>query len=405
MDCGASPQRRGPIPAEEIGISHPAGCAREGANSGKVSVVKRSRSSVRLGLVAIGAALAVFTGALVIAPAGADPISDKRAEAAQISAKLAQLEARVHEVDGQFEQANYELHQAQDRVAAAKVLAAQTAAEAEKRRQDLRHYAVAAYQTGNDSPEFDALITNEAGTGVQKRSYLQSISGSRQDLVDALNAARQKAEEDGVRLKAAEDQAAAKTAEIEQLKKAADDAANEQAAINTKVQGELKTLVDAENARIAAEAAALRAAAANARAAASGASSTPNANAPRVGQGAAGAIAAGKTKLGATYVWAAAGPDVFDCSGFVMWAYQQVGISLPHYSGAMYNATVRISESQLQPGDLVFWDPQGSGGHTGSQHVAIYIGGGQILHTAHGVAITPLDWWTGNPPSGFGRIA
>ena len=88
-----------------------------------------------------------------------------------------------------------------------------------------------------------------------------------------------------------------------------------------------------------------------------------------------------------------------------MWAYQQVGISLPHYSGAMYNATVRISESQLQPGDLVFWDPQGSGGHTGSQHVAIYIGGGQILHTAHGVAITPLDWWTGNPPSGFGRIA
>ncbi|MEI6196183.1 MAG: YidC/Oxa1 family membrane protein insertase, partial [Verrucomicrobiota bacterium] len=97
--------------------------------------------------------------------------------------------------------------------------AAQTSAEAEKRRGDLRRYAITAYQTGNDSPEFDALITNDSSTGVQKRTYLQSISGSRQDLVDALNAARQKAEEDGVRLKVAEAATSAKAAEIEQLKK------------------------------------------------------------------------------------------------------------------------------------------------------------------------------------------
>jgi len=363
-----------------------------------------SRSPLRFGLIALGLAASVLLGAVVVGPAGADPLSEKRAEAAQIGARLAELQARVHEIDGQFEQANYELKLAQDRVAAARQLAVQTAAEAAKRREDLRRYAVAAYQTGNDSPEFDVLITNDAGTGVQKRSYLQTISGSRQDLVDALNAARQKAEEDAVRLKTAEDAASAKAAEIQSLKKAADDAASEQAAINTRVQGELKVLVDAENARIAAAAAAARAAAAAARGAAGGSVTTPNPNAPRVGQGAAGAIAAGRTKIGSGYVWAAAGPDVFDCSGFVMWAYQQVGISLPHFSGAMYNSTVRISESQLQPGDLVFWDPAGSGGRTGSQHVAIYIGGGQILHTAHGVAITPMDWWTGNPPSGFGRI-
>jgi cell wall-associated NlpC family hydrolase len=369
-----------------------------------VSDVKRSKFSVRSILVTLAAVFAVLAAAVVVAPAGADPIADKKAEAAQIGAQLAQLQDRQHELDGQFEQANYELSLAQEKVAAAKTLAAQTAIEADKRRADLRHYAVAAYQTGNDSPEFDALISNDAETGVQKRSYLQSISGSRQDLVDALNAARQKAEEDGIRLKAAEDASSSKAAEIEQLKRAADDATNQQAAINAKVQGELKVLVDAENARIASEAAAARAAAANARGPGGGTSMAPNPNAPRVGQGAAGAIAAARTKLGAPYVWAAAGPDVFDCSGFVMWAYAQVGISLPHYSGAMYNATVRISESQLQPGDLVFWDPQGSGGHTGSQHVAIYIGGGQMIHTAHGVAITPLDWWTGNPPSGFGRI-
>jgi cell wall-associated NlpC family hydrolase len=89
---------------------------------------------------------------------------------------------------------------------------------------------------------------------------------------------------------------------------------------------------------------------------------------------------------------------VFDCSGFTLWAYAQVGISLPHYSGAQYQRTVRISASQLQPGDLVFW---GSGG---SEHVAIYIGGDQILHTANGVSITKLNgWW--KSPSGYGRIS
>lgn len=264
MDSEASSQRRGPILAEKFGNSATLGCARDRAKGDKVSVVKRSKFSVRSILVTLSVALAVLAGAIVVAPAGADPIADKKAEAAQIGAQLAQLQDRQHELDGQFEQANYELSLAQEKVAAAKTLAAQTAIEADKRRDDLRHYAVAAYQTGNDSPEFDALITNDAGTGVQKRSYLQSISGSRQDLVDALNAARQKAEEDGVRLKVAQDASSAKAAEIEQLKKAADDAANQQAAINAKVQGELKVLVDAENARIAAAAAAARAAAANA---------------------------------------------------------------------------------------------------------------------------------------------
>ena len=65
----------------------------------------------------------------------------------------------------------------------------------------------------------------------------------------------------------------------------------------------------------------------------------------------------------------------------------------------MYQSTIRISESQLQPGDLVFW------GVNGSQHVAIYIGGNQILHTAHGVAVTPMNgWWTYGPIMTFGRI-
>ena len=351
MDCGASPQRRGPILAEEFGGSSTVGYARGAAKGGKVSSVKRSRS-LRLGFVSLGAAAALILGTVVVGPASADPLSEKKAEAARIGEQLAQLEDRQQELNGQYEKANYELRQAQEKVNAAKVLAAQTAAEADVRREDLRQYAVAAYQSGNDSPEFDALISNDASTGVQKRSYLQSLSGSRQDLVDALNAARQKAEEDGVRLKAAEDASTAKAAEIEQLKKAADDATNQQAAINARVQGELRVLVQAENARIAAAAAAARAAA-SARSSGGRATAAPN---PNPGQ-------------------------------------------VRPYSGAMWKSTIRISESQLQPGDLVFW------GAGGSEHVAIYIGGNQILHTAKGVAITPMNgWWTYGPIMSFGRI-
>src|SRR5690606_11657880 len=95
---------------------------------------------------------------------------------------------------------------------------------------------------------------------------------------------------------------------------------------------------------------------------------------PGGGSKAAGAISAALSRVGSGYVWGAAGPNVFDCSGLVMWAYAQVGVRLPHYSGAQYAATTRISASQLQPGDLVFWGPGGS------EHVAIYMGGNQIVH-------------------------
>lgn len=388
--------------APDAANSPAAGYPHHAGPDGKVVSVNRRRS-LRTTIWVVLATLGLVAVAGVVAPAGADQLSDKRAEAAAVADKLAALDSRAMELNAQYEQARFELSQIQGRLDAAKVLSQQTAAEADSRREDLRQYAVAAYQTGNDSPEFDALITNDAETGVQKRSYLQTISGSRQDLVDALNAAKQKADEDAVREKKLSEEAESRSAEIEEMKSAADAAAGEQRAINSKVQGELKVLVDAENARRAAAQAEAQRAAMAARNAASGgggSSSAPNPNAPRVGQGGAGAIAAGMTKLGAPYVWAAAGPDVFDCSGFVQWAYKQVGVSLSHYSGAMYNETVRISESQLQPGDLVFWGPGGS------QHVAIYIGGNQILHTAHGVAVTAMNgWWTGGPSMSFGRIA
>jgi cell wall-associated NlpC family hydrolase len=88
-----------------------------------------------------------------------------------------------------------------------------------------------------------------------------------------------------------------------------------------------------------------------------------------------GVVGVAMAQLGKPYVYATAGPDTFDCSGLVVYAYAAVGVSLPHSSYALWNEGVYVSQDQLQPGDLVFFDGLG--------HVGIYIGGGQFIHAPH----------------------
>jgi cell wall-associated NlpC family hydrolase len=80
--------------------------------------------------------------------------------------------------------------------------------------------------------------------------------------------------------------------------------------------------------------------------------------------------------LGTPYVWGGASPSGFDCSGFAMYVYAQVGISLPHNAAMQYGSVgVSVPRDDLQPGDLVFFDGLG--------HMGIYIGGGQFIHAPH----------------------
>jgi cell wall-associated NlpC family hydrolase len=92
--------------------------------------------------------------------------------------------------------------------------------------------------------------------------------------------------------------------------------------------------------------------------------------------------------LGVPYVWGGASPSGFDCSGFVMYVFAQIGVSLPHSSYAQYGYGSPVSMSQLQPGDLVFFDGLG--------HVGIYVGGGSFIHAPHTgdvVKISSLTGW------------
>ena len=84
------------------------------------------------------------------------------------------------------------------------------------------------------------------------------------------------------------------------------------------------------------------------------------------------ALRAALTQRGKPYVWGAAGPDSYDCSGLVVWAFAQEGISLPHYTGSLWNSGMHVSRDQLEPGDLVFFFADIS-------HVGIYLGNGLMV--------------------------
>ena len=88
-----------------------------------------------------------------------------------------------------------------------------------------------------------------------------------------------------------------------------------------------------------------------------------------------------KNFLGVKYVWAANGPSAFDCSGFTKYVFKQNGINLPRYSGNQANIGEKIAFSELQKGDLVFFDTEKKFRHK-VNHVGIYIGDNKFIHAS-----------------------
>lgn len=101
---------------------------------------------------------------------------------------------------------------------------------------------------------------------------------------------------------------------------------------------------------------------------------------------AAAAVRYAMAQVGDSYVYGAAGPDAFDCSGLTMMAWAQAGVALPHSSSAQFSSGTRVAASDLQPGDLVFY-------YSPISHVSLYIGNGMIVDAANpgaGVRVAEL---------------
>jgi cell wall-associated NlpC family hydrolase len=101
-------------------------------------------------------------------------------------------------------------------------------------------------------------------------------------------------------------------------------------------------------------------------------------------------------QLGEPYVYGAAGPDAWDCSGLTMMAWRQAGVSLPHSSRMQYDQGRKVSRSELQPGDLVYF-------YSPISHVAIYIGGGEIIHATHPGSVVSKGTVSSMPYAGATR--
>ena len=93
------------------------------------------------------------------------------------------------------------------------------------------------------------------------------------------------------------------------------------------------------------------------------------------------------------YVWGGASPSGFDCSGFTMYVYAQVGVSLPHNAATQYGMGVAVSRGDLQPGDLVFF--------YGLGHVGLYIGGGSFIHAPHTGDVVKISSLSGSYASSY----
>jgi cell wall-associated NlpC family hydrolase len=112
--------------------------------------------------------------------------------------------------------------------------------------------------------------------------------------------------------------------------------------------------------------------------------------APGSGQGAI-AVQAALTQVGAPYSWGGAAPGGFDCSGLVMWAFQQAGIALPHSSQALAHGGQPVALSDLQPGDVLTF-------YSDASHAGIYIGDGLMVHSStYGVPVRVVPMTSSGP--------
>ena len=314
-------------------------------------------------------------------PATADTITGQRAKAQALANQIEQLGREEAAQSEEYDNAVLGTQSTASQVQAAQRSAAAAEADMSRVRGLLQAEAISSYIYGGTFAVVASRAQSAANVldgGVLRGEYVKSLAGSQSDALDAFRQAAAQEREAQARLQLAQTQQARALAAVDAARRSTMTAEQQLIGTLRNVRGNLAALV--AQAQAQAEAQTARAV--------TQAISNPAINIP-VGRGAAAAIAAARAVIGDPYVWGAAGPRAFDCSGLTMWAWEHAGVSLPHFSGAQYADTMHVPISSVQPGDLVYpWNP--------GQHVAMYIGGGLIIEAPHSgasVHIVPMYSW------------
>lgn len=314
-----------------------------------------------------------------VQPADAAPsIAAKRREAARISAAIDQLGDRIEQLNEDYNDARVRLEGLQRRLGERTRDAERARARIAAVSGRIRERALAAYTQPFPVEVAEADSASSLASVERRSTYRRSADQRDTDALDELRAAQQDLGIATRRLAQAKAAALAETRTLAAKRAAAQALERRYSGLERQTRGELAVLVRrAEAARSAAEARAARAAAASrrsgGRAAASVFGNLGSELPAAPGGGTAVQWALGQ--LGKPYIWGAAGPGGFDCSGLMLAAWRAAGRNLPHSSRAQYGSTTRISVSAIKPGDLVFF---GSPIH----HVGLYVGGGQMVEAS-----------------------
>ncbi len=348
----------------------------------------RTRQAPALLLLAFLALLVVLSTA--VGSAGADPsVQSKRAQAQAVLAQIAEVDTQLEKVIESYNAATDELGQIDtDLVSNARhlVVAEQSLATAQAH---LAERLKALYVNGDSGGALEVLLGAEDLDDLLGRiDMVQRVGDQDAKVLGDVKQFGKEVSSRRARLKVARKSQNQVVAERASQKRYIEGQLAERQRMLAGIQDEI-TKLQAEEARrqeqLAAEARARfaqqRSVAALSRtqladivaptaALDSGASDDITPSAPPSQYG--GVVGLAMQELGKPYVWAAAGPNSFDCSGLVQYVYAQVGVSLPHNAAAMYSYGTPVAYDDLEPGDLVFF--------SGLGHMGIYIGGGQYIH-------------------------
>ena len=329
--------------------------------------------------------LALATG-LLSQPASAAP----RADLKTVEKQVEKLQDEAQSIGEDYNQALEELRGINNKLSSLKVKAAARQKTYIELSRDLNGIIRNLYKTGGIDLDIQAMISSDPGAFLSRLDAI-SIVGARQ------TAALRRIASANVALQQTTAELKAEQAKAKAVAKVAADKKRQVESKLAQAEKLLKSLKAAERKKYYSKLAKLKRQQEAARKALAAKLSRTVAN-KRIRK----VIAWALSRVGGPYRLGAAGPRAFDCSGFTMTAYRQIGVHLPHYSKAQPAATRPVSRANLRPGDLVFFF------RGGIRHIGMYIGGGRMVHAENyrtGIRISKLnESYYLRHVSGYGRV-